>query len=516
MTEELLEHKWNEIRLNGNRNSSDVAAAQQQSSVGWYNQYVTNEGDRKTKLQRFNQMDVESVEISRALDIMAEDASSSNYENADAYEIDFDDRKKVKKTHIRLIEDMKDLWEQRTELGSQGYEYIREAIKYGFIAFKKKRDGTLQKIRQEAAVGYVLSPEDENIVTHYVFDFDAPRLKLIENHQGVDQERLGNIKTQYASNNSNYSIIPIEDLLILKVGNGPFGKSILERVYGIWRKLQLLEDSVVIYRVVRAPERRVFYIDVGRLPEQKHETVINKYRAKLRQKQIMKNGELTSEFDPHSTTEDFFLPVTGTGRSSRIETLQGGGMQGQLDDLNYYVRKLAKGLRVPPSMIDTQNADGDRDTFSDARVGQVYQVEVRYMGYIKRLKKPIEEALRKHFCWFCREREVIVPPSMRFFIKEAQSFKLYKDLEVTQARLNVMQSLGQMEYFSKRFAMQEFMKLSEEEILDNELAKLREKGLDDKQIKEIPQQIIENIVYGDGSKGADYGIKQAEGGGRAW
>jgi len=510
MSDKLLnEYHWNPIKLGqGYDFSAKHDDNSQMASSQWYNKYISTEGDRRTKMFRYNKMDMASVEIARALDTIAEDSSFSNVTNDSAFEATAKEGTFLLKGMVKAMGYIKDKWELRTGLDTELYYHIREVVKYGFLIFMKKKDGSIKKLRQEQAVGYVLSGEDETEVTHYLIDFDAPYADISENYKVAHTN-----KATRGGGKEGQSIRPVSvnELLVLKIGVGPFGESILERIYPVWAKMQLLEDAVVIYRVVRAPERRVFYIDVGRQPAHKQEQIMKRYMMKLRQKQVVKNGEVSTEFDPQSTTEDFFLPVTSTGRSSRIETLQGGQGIGELGDVTYMARKLAKGLRVPPSMVETHNDQNDRDSYSDMRVGQVYQVEMRYMGYIKRIQQRIAKPLYQHFLDFAEARGVAIPvEKVDFFLKEAHSFTLYREIELNQSLLNVFNSTTQAPGMSKKYAMKRFLNMDEDALIENEIMTLREKGLDDEQIKIIPQFAVDNVVYGDGRLGKDYGLPEVD------
>lgn len=503
MSQQIYEHRWNPVSIgsNGFKSASADAASSEYTGTSWYNSYITNEGDRKTRLKRYDLMDRESIEAGRALDIIAEDISSSNADNEEAIKLEFETDTKLLKSYIKMITYGLQVWKDRIKFEENAFDWARELVKYGGIFFLKRPDGSLKKIRPEQLVGYILSKEDDTQVTHYIIDKDADFLDLKENPlKFAHKSHSNNAKT------TSYDHISIEDMVVIKRGTTPFGESILERGYSIWRKLKLLEDAVVIYRVVRAPERRVFYIDVGRQPEKKHKAIIDRYKLQMRQRQLMKNGQTTTEFDPHSTTEDFYLPTTSSGRSSRIETLQGGQQLGEMSDLTYFARKFAASLRIPPSMTDTQNEGYDRDNYSDMRVGQVYQVEVRYMGFINRDKKKLERALREHFKWFMFQRDVILEDEVDLVIPESHNFALYKDIEVNQSLLNVFSTTTQIQQMSPRYAMMKYLNMDQQDLIENEMLSLSEKGVSKDVIKTMTEEEIHNIVYGDGRLGEKYGL----------
>lgn len=510
--QKLYEHQWSTVRLGANATHNTAPESTRGEGLSWYNNYVSLEGDRRSILTKLDIMDRQSVEVSRALDIIAEDISSCNADDEPIMILEFPEDSKLRKTHIKSLNYLMDTWFDRNNLEIKLFDYSRELEKYGGIFFIKKPDGSLKKISPEKLVGYVLSPDDDNVVTHYLVDWDAPFLNIKETFRKIETINRSNQKR-------SIDHISVEDMVVVKRGNTPFGESLLERAYPVWRKLDLLETAVVIHRFTRSIDRRVFYIDVGRLPPKKHKEVIDKYRLQMKQKAIVKkDGDVNTEFDPHSMTEDFYLPVTSQGRSSRIENVQGSPNSGDLNDMTYLARKLAATMRVPPSMTDTQNEGNDRDTYSDMRVGQVYQVEMRYLGFINRDKRRVECEFEKHFKWFCEERDIEVPEEMKLRITPSHNFALYKNIETYQSLLNLFQSTMQAKTISKQLALTKYLNLSKEEMVDNEVMILMEKGLTEEQIAEMPQEAIANIVYGDGRLGSEYGLPQAEEGGlgRGW
>lgn len=455
------------------------------ASTSWYNNHLDTGGTRLNRLRRYNEADKCSVEISRALDILAEDISSSNADDEYPFQLIYPDDTKTKKTTLKIMDGTLKLWAKRTGFEDCLFDRVRRTLKFGATFYKKNVDGTLKELPTERFVGYILSEGDEEVVTHYIYN---PGGELLEN--------CGKIITtlQRTVTMGNLDTIPVGDLVILKTTDTPFGMSVIEPVYRTWRQMSLIEDAVIIYRVVRAPERRVFYIDVGNLQGPKREAAIEKQRLRLMQKQASKNGQMTSEYDPHSTGEDIFIPTNSTGKGSRIETLPGGQGLGETGDLEWFAKKLAAGLRIPYSMIDTQ---GDQQNqYSDMRVGQMYQVEMRYMGYVKRFQRKFEAVMQENFFSFCEEREIVPPEAVRFDIVEPMSFSLYKEIEINQTQLNVFNSTLQINSLSKKFSLQKYLNFDQEELRHNEECKLREMGFPDDVINKMPQEDIDNIVYG--------------------
>lgn len=500
MAEQLLnENAWNSLSLGGKKKGG-YSISSYEVSASWYNTQIVNTGNRLLRLQRYHDMDQYTTEISRALDIIAEDVSSANADE-DQLRLAYPDDSKVKKTAMKVMEQVFATWDKRTDTSKNLFERVRNTLKYGATFYRKEPDGSRKYIRPETLIGYILDPNDEEKVTHYIRD---PSIRKLQ-----DRDRTKSTEEQLKKER-NIETIPVKDLMIFKIGNDPFGESILEKVYTVWRQMTLLEDAIIIYRVVRAPERRIYYIDVGNLQGARREEAINKQRLRLMQKQSNKNGKLSTEFDPHATSEDIFIPTNSTGKGSRIETLQGGQNLGELSDLEYFSRKLAAGLRIPHSMIDTH---GDqREQFSDMRIGQLYQIEMRYMGYVRRFSRMFEEVLNLDYQEFCAKRDIVQPEGLLIEIAPSMSFALYKEMELNQSALNLYNSTIQMNSMSRRFAFQKYLNMDHEELANNEIDKLKEFGLTDEQIKEMPDQDISNLVYGDGRVGEKYGITPQEGG----
>lgn len=492
MTEILKESSWKPVSLGKGRGGYDITATA--VSTSWYNTQLDNSGTRVTRLKRYHDADSASVEISRALDILAQDVSSSNADDEPIFYLNYDENEDFKKSTIKLLNDMRKLWEKRTEFEDKLFDRVRRVLKYGSQFWKRNADGSLSHYPTERMVGYILNEDNEEEVTHYIYD---PKAQLIEQDQNFIRNN-NNLK------NKEVEIIPASSLVVLKIGDKPFGESVLEKVYSTWKQLHMLETAMVIYRVVRAPERRIYYIDTGNLQGHKREAAIEKQRLRLMQKQVAKgtNADISTEYDPHSTSEDIFIPTNSQGKGSRVETLQGGQALGEVRDVKYFLDKLAAGLRIPSSMIDS-GGEESRDQYSDMRVGQVYQIEIRYMGHIKRIQRYFEKVLNNEFVKFCKEREVIVPDEIKLMINEPTSFSVYKEIEVNQALLNVYNSTMSITQLSKKYAMKKYLGFDDEDLRQNEYDKLIQIGLDDKTIKAMDQRLIENIVYGDGRAAAN-------------
>jgi hypothetical protein len=253
----------------------------------------------------------------------------------------------------------------------------------------------------------------------------------------------------------------------------PFGRSILEQIYMVFKQKQLLEDSILIYRVQRAPERRIFKIDVGNMPSHLAMAFVERVKNEMHQRRIPTvtgggTNMMDASYNPLSVGEDYFFPVTADGRGSEVSTLAGGQNLGEIDDLKYFNNKMARGLRVPSSYLPT-GPDDSGATMNDGKVGTALIQEYRFNQYCERLQALIVQKLDDEFKMFMKWRGFNIDSglfSLRF--NPPQNFASYRQSELDNTRINAFQSLEPLPYMSKRFLLERFLGLTEEEIQENE------------------------------------------------
>ncbi len=234
-------------------------------------------------------------------------------------------------------------------------------------------------------------------------------------------------------------------------------------------QLRMIEDALVIYRISRAPERRIFYIDVGNLPKVKAEAylkdVMNRYRNKL--VYDAKTGEIRDDRNHMSMLEDFWLPRREGGRGTEITTLPGGSNLGEIDDIKYFQQKLYRSLNVPISRLEAENS------FSIGRSDNITRDELKFTKFVQKL--------RKKFCVLFMDilktqlvlKGVIaieewdkMKEHIQFDFMQDGHFTELKNAEILQNRLDM---LGQIEsyvgtYFSKEYVKKNVLRMNDEEI----------------------------------------------------
>lgn len=238
-------------------------------------------------------------------------------------------------------------------------------------------------------------------------------------------------------------------------------------------QLRMMEDSLVIYRLARAPERRIFYIDVGNLPKGKAEEYMKNIMTKYRNKLVYdaNSGELRDDRKHMSMLEDFWLPRREGGRGTEISTLPGGENLGQIDDIIYFQKRLYRSLNVPINRLE-QEAQ-----FSLGRSTEISRDEVKFQKFIDRLRNKFAHLflgiLKKHLLlkniiteedWDTWKNDIRVEYSRDNYFSELKESELFKERIQTLDMIN--QYVG--EYFTKDWVMKNILKLSEEDMKELE------------------------------------------------
>jgi hypothetical protein len=276
----------------------------------------------------------------------------------------------------------------------------------------------------------------------------------------------------------NETVLDAKHVIHLGLSEGldyywPFSMSVLETIFRVFKQKELLEDAVLIYRTARAPERRVFKIDVGNMPSHMAMAFVDRVKNEIHQRRIPSNtggGQhiMDSSYNPLSINEDYFFPQTADGRGSSVETLPGGSNLGEIDDLKYFNNKMCRGLRVPSSYLPTGPDDSDRP-MNDGRVGTALIQEYRFNQYCERLQRLIITKLDDEFKMFMRWRGFNIDSGLfSIAFNPPQNFASYREAELDTTRVTTFQALEQIPYMSKRFLLKRYLGLTEEEIAENE------------------------------------------------
>ena len=238
-------------------------------------------------------------------------------------------------------------------------------------------------------------------------------------------------------------------------------------------QLRMMEDSLVIYRLARAPERRIFYIDVGNLPKGKAEEYMKNIMTKYRNKLVYdaQNGELRDDRKHMSMLEDFWLPRREGGRGTEISTLPGGENLGQIDDIVYFQKRVYRSLNVPISRLEQETQ------FSLGRSNEISRDEVKFQKFIDRLRKKFSHLFLNILKKQLILKKIITDADwdnhkMHFKIDYARDnyFAESKESEILKERIQTLDMMQQYvgDYYTKDWVMRNVLKFSEEDMKNME------------------------------------------------
>jgi len=458
--------------------------------------------NRVERYNQYEQMDMDS-EINAALDILAEFCTQKNDENGTAFTIDF--KEKPTDNEVKIIKEQLQQWVNLNELNKRIFKVVRNTIKYGDQVFIRDPETFKMFWTEMSKVVKVIVNEGEGKKPEqYVIKDINPNFQnltvtaVTTSDTFTNHPQTGGPSGSYVQPNSPFSgggrfqhaqneaVINAEHVVHLSLTEGldifwPFGNSVLEYVFKVFKQKELLEDSIIIYRVQRAPERRIFKIDVGNMVPHMAMAFVERIKNEIHQRRIPTQtgggvNMMDATYNPLSQNEDFFFPVSADGRGSSVEALAGGQNLGEITDLKFFTNKLFRGLRIPASYLPSGVDDGAQ-SYSDGKVGTALIQEWRFTQYCLRLQAMIIDKLDQEFKMFMRWRGINID-SQLFDLKfePPQNFAQYRQADIDSARIATFTQLEQVPYLAKRFLLKRYLGLSEMEISENEIAWNEERG----------------------------------------
>jgi len=249
--------------------------------------------------------------------------------------------------------------------------------------------------------------------------------------------------------------------------------SYLHKAIKSLNQLRMIEDSLVIYRLSRAPERRIFYIDVGNLPKVKAEQYLRDVMMRYRNKLVYdaQTGEIRDDKKFMSMLEDFWLPRREGGRGTEITTLPGGQNLGEITDIEYFKKKLFRSLNVPPSRMDGEGG------FNLGRSSEILRDEVKFTKFVSRLRKRFSYMFHDMLKTQLILKNVITPEDWSIMEEHIQYDFLYdnhfselKDAELLNERLAMVATAEPYvgKYFSQDYLRRKILRQTDEEIIDQD------------------------------------------------
>jgi len=459
------------------------------------------------RLERYGQYDTmdSDSEVNAALDILAEFCTQQNEDNGTPFRVFF--KEQATPTEVKLIKKYLQQWTKLNKFQTRMFKIVRNAFKYGDVFFVRDPETQSWMFVDSGKVDRIIVNESEGKKPEqYVIRDFNPNLETLAT-TAINPSNVTGGGSQYASSyagnnagtgmsrgmtggftssspgsrfqkNENQYAIDAKHVIHISMSEGldnnyPFGNSILESIFKVYKQKELLEDAIIIYRIQRAPERRVFYIDVGNMPSHLAMSFVERVKNEVNQRRIpsVTGGSQTvidAGYNPLSINEDYFFPQTSEGRGSKVEVLPGGTNLGEIDDLKFFTNKLFRALRIPSSYLPT-GADDGGSNFNDGRVGTAYIQELRFNKYCERLQSLMNDQFDIEFKLYMHNKGINIDSNI-FEIKfnPPQNFAAYRQTEMDTARVQTYGAVAAIPHLSKRFALKRYLGLTQEEMIENE------------------------------------------------
>jgi hypothetical protein len=495
--------------------------------------------NRIERYMQYDTMDMDS-EVNAALDILTEFCTQKDKENATPFHTFF--RGEPTATEVKILKDSLQKWCKQNSFETRIFRILRNAFKYGDCFFVRDPETKKWLFVDAAKVTKIIVNESEGkIPEQYVIrdlNFNFKDLIATTPHnttntapsgtssytsggggaRGFAGDAARSVGTRF-SNQTNEITIDAKHVIHLSLSEGldnnyPFGNSLLESVFKVYKQKELLEDAIIIYRIQRAPERRIFYVDVGNMPAHMAMSFVERVKNEIQQRRIPSStgggaNVIDASYNPLSVNEDYFFPQTAEGRGSKVETLPGGTNLGEITDLRYFTNKLFRALRIPASYLPT-SIDEAANTVSDGKVGTAYIQELRFNEYCKRLQSIIVETFDLEFKLWLNDQGVNIDSGL-FELKfnQPQNFAAYRQSELDTARAATFAAVVAIPHLSKRFAMKRFLGMTEDEVKENERLWREENGANLTAPADAQSQ-LRGIGVTPGGMAADAGAQEAE------
>jgi hypothetical protein len=425
-----------------------------------YSRTVYYDTDRLGAYNDYRAMDM-SPEVSAALDIITDECVTRN-ERGDILSI-YSENNRIKTV-------LKDLFYNRLNIEYNLTFWIREMVKFGDTFVKLEID------------------QHEGI-------YDMRSLPVAEIHR--EEAYDGNVNSsrfKWDINNMYFEEFQIGHFRLVSDGTKlPYGRSVLDPARKLWKQLQLAEDAMLVYRIIRAPERRVHYIEVGNLESADVQQYVERIKRELKKSPIVnqENGQMNLKFNPLTMEEDYFIPIRGD-KSSRIETLPGASNLGEIQDVEYLQNKLFAALKVPKTYLNYSEALPGGSTLS--------QADLRFSRTINRIQENVIIELRRianiHLFLLGFEDDM---DNFDLKLTNPSTQQELLKLETMKARLEVFKEMFTPESTSPvsyTWAMEYIMGFSKSEIKQI----LRQKKVEKKMFSEIdaaPEEYMETGLFAD-------------------
>ena len=453
------------------------------------------EYDKRKRYQDYEKMD-EYPEIGAALDIYADDGTQKHL-NGDILHIS-SDSKPVKLELENFI--------KNTNLKQYIWDIFRNVAKYGDCFVENIVDlnnpgAGIQRLK-------ILNP-------NYITRVENQYGYLQKFMQEVPDTRSGggaNDPNATGNGTGKYLELNKDQISHFRIHTSdpnfyPYGKSIVFPAINAWRSLKLMEDAMLIYRLARAPERRVFYVDTGNLPTSKVEMFMERLKQKFKKEKFFDptSGKINERYNPLSTDEDFFVPVKGKGNGTKIETLPGAQNLGETDDVKYFRDKLLAALKVPQDFIVEKEQSPERKS-------NLSQLDIKFSRAVARLQREIESSLnliiKRHLTLRKFDKNLI--NAVEVTLCPPSDLQEKRRLELDEMKTRVVQAVKGLELFTDDYIYSNYFQMNENEIKEMK-SKMKEVREEQMQEQAEQQEALAPPQPGSELGGAEMGAEEAGG-----
>jgi hypothetical protein len=470
-------------------------------SSGFFGSYVDIEGVYRTEfelIKRYREMALHP-EVDSAIEDIVNEAIVSDT-NDTPVQIDLDNlnasdgiKKKIRQEFKHIL-NLLDFDKKCHEIYRNWYVDGR-LYYHKVIDLKNPQDG-IQELRYIDAMKMRYVRQNKNKKNNRI----SPIQKLNDedpmqyDFPDIEEYFIYNAKSQYPTGNTNATGasqgIKIAKDAITYCTSGLVDRnkgntlSYLHKAIKSLNQLRMIEDSLVIYRLSRAPERRIFYIDVGNLPKVKAEQYLRDVMMRYRNKLVYdaSTGEIRDDKKYMAMLEDFWLPRREGGRGTEISTLPGGQNLGEITDIEYFKKKLYRSLNVPPSRMDGEGG------FNLGRSSEILRDELKFTKFVGRLRKRFSNMFNDMMKTQLILKNIVTPEDWETMSEHIQYDFLYdnhfselKESELLNERLNMVATAEPYvgKYFSQDYVRRKILRQTDVEILEQDaiIKKEIEKGV---------------------------------------
>ena len=404
--------------------------------------------NRRRRYKDYEEMD-EYPEIGAAFDIYADDCTQKGTRS---------ERWTIKSDSDLVVTEIENLF-LNINLDKLIWDISRNTVKYGdcFIELIVDLDNPKEGIKKLKILNpnWILRVENE-------FGYLKKFLQEIPNAESMSYSEIGQSSSHRAL---RYIDLDKHQIVHFRLHTSdpvfyPYGKSIASMCHRTFRSLRMMEEAMMIYRLSRAPERRIFYVDTGNLPTSKAEMFIERLKHKFKKERFYNNSRDTvdARYNPMTMDEDYYVP-TKNGKGTKIDTLPGAQNLGEIEDVKYYRDKLMSALKIPKDYIVEKDQ-------SPERKANLSQLDVKFARTIQRVQIDIETGLenlaKRHLQLKGYPASLI--QKLRIKLPEPSDMSAKRKLDIDEQKVRVVQAVQGLSLFPKETIYKEFYDMTDEEI----------------------------------------------------